>query len=305
MMLWGSLLEASIRLTVPILLAALGELVAQRSGVIDIGLEGMMSAGAYFGYLAMTAIGDPWTACALAVIAGVVVAGIMASISIWGQVNQILVGFGLFVMVPGMTAFLSRQYDTGNAVTPPLEPLTIPRLSDIPLIGNAFFSQNGFYYATIAACVGVWLLLNRTRFGLSVTACGHDPEVAARKGVKIDLVRSMATLICGGFAGLAGAALTVGALGEFTPGVTGGRGFIAIAVVILGRWNVGGVVIAALAIGFTDALRLRLSSGSDFPVQLLAMLPWVVMLVMLIVGARFARIPRALGRTLGAATATE
>ena len=149
----------------------------------------------------------------------------------------------------------------------------------------------------------IWAFFNRTLLGLQVTACGHDPKVASLKGVAVLWIRTAATLACGAMAGLAGAALTVGALGQFRPGVTGGLGFIAIAVVILGRWRVQGVVVAAFAIGFADALRLRLGSQLNFPVQLLAMLPWIVVLVMLIAGARFANVPRALGRTFGSATA--
>jgi simple sugar transport system permease protein len=304
-MLWDSLFQSSIRLTIPVLLAALGELMAQRSGVINIGLEGMMSAGAYIGYIVMSTTGDPWLASGFAATAGMAVAAIMVGAAIWGQVNQILVGFALFIMVPGITAFLFRQHETSLSVTAPLEPFIVPGLSDIPFIGRALFSQDAYYYATVALCILLWLLLNRTRFGLSTMASGHDPEVAVRKGVRVNIVRSLATLLCGGVTGLAGAALTVGALGGFTPGVTGGRGFLAIAVVILGRWKVGGVVIAALAIGFTDALRLRLSSLTHFPIQLIAMLPWIVMLTMLIVGARLGGMPRALGRNFGAATSTE
>ena len=236
-----------------------------------------------------------------AVLAGAAVSAVMAGVAIWGQVNQILVGFALFIMVPGLVAFLYQQHTTTLVVTPALDRLSLPGLSDLPVIGGAFFSQNGFYYGVVALCLLVWVWMHRTRFGLSVSACGHDPEVALSKGIAVRWVRTQATLACGALAGLGGAALTVGALGSFSPGVTGGRGFVAIAIVILGRWSVGWTVLAALAIGLSDALRLRLGSQVDFPVQLLAMLPWLVVLVMLIAGARFAKMPRALGRNVGAA----
>ena len=234
-------------------------------------------------------------------LAGAAVSAVMAGVAIWGQVNQILVGFALFIMVPGLVAFLYQQHTTTLVVTPALNRLSLPGLSDLPAIGGAFFSQNGFYYGVVALCLLVWVWMHRTRFGLSVSACGHDPEVALSKGIAVRWVRTQATLACGALAGLGGAALTVGALGSFSPGVTGGRGFVAIAIVILGRWSVRWTVLAALAIGLSDALRLRLGSQVDFPVQLLAMLPWLVVLVMLIAGARFAKMPRALGRNVGAA----
>lgn len=303
MSFWISVLEASVRLGVPLLLVALGELIAERSGVINIGLEGMMSAGAYVGFVVMAAINNAQLAIPAAMLAGIVVASVMAGVAIWGRVNQILTGFALFVMVPAAAAFLYQQNTSGLVVTPALPVLSVPILRDLPIVGRVFFAQNEFYYIAVTLCVLIWAFFNRTLLGLQVTACGHDPDVATLKGVPVMWIRSIATVACGAMAGLAGAALTVGALGQFSPGVTGGLGFIAIAVVILGRWRVQGVVIAAFAIGFADAFRLRLGSQLNFPIQLLAMLPWIVVLLMLIAGARFANVPRALGRTFGSTTA--
>jgi general nucleoside transport system permease protein len=301
---WISVLEASVRLGVPLLLVALGELIAERSGVINIGLEGMMSAGAYIGFVAMAAIGNAEAAMIAAALAGMAVAAIMAGVAIWGRVNQILTGFALFAMVPAVTAFLYQQNMSSLVVTPALPVLAIPGLSQIPFVGRVLFAQNEFYYIAIGLCFIVWTLFNRTLLGLRITACGHNPQVAASKGVSVLSVRTAATFACGALAGLGGAALTVGALGQFSPGVTGGLGFVAIAAVILGRWRVQGVVIAAAAIGFADAFRLRLGSQVNFPVQLLAMLPWIVVLLMLIAGARFANVPRALGRNFQSTAAT-
>ena len=303
MIFWISVLEASIRLSVPLLLLALGELVAERSGVINIGLEGMMSAGAFVGFLVMASSGDPHLACLAAIAAGMLVAAMMSGVSVWLGVNQILTGFAIFVMVPAITAFLHQQNLTSLIVTPALPLFSVEAFDYLPAIVRIFFSQNEFYYLTILLCFVVWILFSKTNFGLSLAACGQDPEVASSKGLSVKWLRTVATLICGAFAGLAGAALTVGALGQFNTGVTGGRGFIAIAAVILGRWRLGGVILAAAAIGFTDALRLRLSSQVHFPVDLLAMLPWIVVMLLLIAGSRVANVPRALGRNIGS-TAT-
>jgi general nucleoside transport system permease protein len=293
---WISVFEASVRLGVPLLLVALGELIAERSGVINIGLEGMMSAGAYVGFLVMAISSSDQLALPAAALSGAAVAAVMVVAAIWAGVNQILTGFALFVMVPAATAFLYQQNLSGLVVTPPLPNIAIPGLSEIPALGQVLFNQNEFYYAAVGLCLLVWALFNRTPLGLQITACGHDPEVAASKGVPVLWIRTGATLVCGALAGFAGAALTVGALGQFSPGVTGGLGFIAIAAVILGRWRVQGVVLAAAAIGIADAFRLRLGSQVNFPVQLLAMLPWIVVLLMLVAGAQFANVPRALGR---------
>lgn len=296
---WVSLLEAGVRLTVPLLIVALGELVSERSGVINIGIEGNMAAGAYVGFVAMAMTGDPVLAGLCGIAAGMCVSAIMAGVSVWGGVNQILTGFSLFIMVPAIMAFLYQQQATKLMITPAMPRLPIPLLADIPLLGPVLFNQNAFYYLAIALCVVVWTLLNRTRFGLSITACGQDPEVALSKGLSVVWLRTSATLFAGACAGLAGVALTVGALGQFSPGVTDGRGFIAIAAVILGRWQLGGVVLAAVAIGFSDALQLRLARQINVSSQLMAMIPWIVVLAMLIAGARVARMPRALGRSIG------
>lgn len=290
------LLEAAIRLTVPLLLVALGELVSQRSGVINIGLEGMMSAGAYVGYVVMVKTGDPVTAAVAATAAGALAATIMVAFAVWGEVEQILVGFAIFILVPGLTGFLAEQLTEGLGVTPLLPPDAIPYLSDIPIVGKALFAGNGFYWATVALTVCIYFFLVRTRFGLLMAASGHNPSVALASGVPVKWMRTIAVLICGGMAGLGGASLTIGALGSFSTIVTGGRGFIAIAIVILGRWQLGGVVVAALAIGFADACRLRLGSELGVPVQILAMAPWLVMLAMLIIGARWAVAPAGLGK---------
>lgn len=290
------LLVTAVSLSIPVLLAALGELISERAGVLNIGLEGMMAAGAFIGYLVMLNTSNPWLSGAAAMVAGMVVAGLMAAVSVYGGANQIVTGFALFLMAPGIVDFLYAQ-NTDLGATPALDNLEIPGLSSIPLIGKALFVQNGFYYATIAIALLVYFVLAKTRFGLEVTAVGHDPGAAEAKGVRVRPVRAAATLCAGMLGGLGGAALTVGTLGSYSSGVIGGAGFVAIAIVILGRWRVGYVVIAALAFGLTDALALRLESDVDIPVQILGLLPWIVVLFMLVIGARVAVMPRALGRT--------
>lgn len=296
----SSVLATAISLMVPILLAALGETIAERAGVINIGLEGMMVAGAYAGFETMHSSQSGIAAVVAAAAAGSVVALIMSAAAVYGRANQIVTGFALFILVPGVIDFLyNHQVSTLPTVpsTEPLPSLAIPLVHRIPVIGSAFFDQNVFWYLAVGLAVVVAILLRRTRFGLELTACGHSPEAASSKGVHVERVRALATILAGALAGLGGAALTVGALGSYSPGVIAGRGFVAIAIVILGRWRVVWVVAAAAAVGLADALRLRLTETIDVPVQLLGLLPWVVVLILLVGTGRAAGVmPRAIGK---------
>jgi simple sugar transport system permease protein len=296
----SSVLATGVALLVPVLLAALGELVSERAGVINIGLEGMMVAGGYAGFMVMHDTGSPLLAMASAAVFGMLVAAVMAAVAVYGRANQIVAGFALFVMVPGVVDFLYNDKTATLTEVPStkvLGHLTIPVLNDIPVVGDALFSQNVFYYLAIALAVVIFFVFRRTRFGLELAACGHNPEAAQSRGIHVLRVRSLATLCAGGLAGLGGAALTVGALGSYSPGVMNGRGFVAIAIVILGRWRVTWVAAAAVVIGLSDALQLRLGDKVDVPVQLLGLVPWIVVLVLLIASYRSLGVmPRALGR---------
>jgi simple sugar transport system permease protein len=296
-----SVLATGVALLVPVLLAALGELVAERGGVINIGLEGMMVAGGYAGFLVMHDTGNAVLAMVAAVVFGMVVAAVMAAVAVYGRANQIVAGFALFVLVPGVVDFLYNDKTATLTEVPStkvLGHLTIPVLHDIPVVGEALFSQNVFYYLAIALAIAIFFVFRRTRFGLEVAACGHNPEAAQSRGIHVLRIRSLATLCAGALAGLGGAALTVGALGSYSPGVMNGRGFVAIAIVILGRWRVVWVAAAAAVVGLSDALQLRLGDKVDVPVQLLGLVPWLVVLVLLIASYRSLGVmPRALGRS--------
>ena len=293
---WIGVMSEGILLTLPVLLAALGELVAERSGVLNIGLEGMMAVGAFAAFFVMAHAGNPVLAIVCAAAAGTAVAGLMVLISVRGGADQIVTGFALVVLAPAIAAYLYTQNSSAFNSVPILPNLRVPGIGGNAVV-KLLLEQNAFYFLTILLAVLVWFILNRTRFGLESVAAGHDPGTARAKGVDVAGVRTVATLLAGAFAGLGGAALTIGVLGSFSPGVTGGRGFVAIAIVILGRWRLGWTVLGALLFGETSALELALSTSVGLPVQLPAMLPWVVVLLMLILGARSTVMPRALGRS--------
>jgi len=293
-------LSSGIRLAVPILLAAIGELIAERSGVVNMGLEGMMTAGAFAAFLVtLTYPNSPMLALAAAVAAGALVGLIMAGFTVVGGANQIVTGLALVILVPGLVNFIDVQTTQHFTSIPVLGAIGVPGLDAIPVLGSAVFQQNIFFYIALGLALLLEVLLVQTRIGLSLSAAGHDPEIAAAKGVNTVVVRSLAVVVAGACAGLGGAALTLGALGTYTPGVVGGRGYVALAVVILGAWQMRWIVAGALLFGITDALQLRLTNVLPIPVDLFAMLPWIVVLLMLIIGSRHARVPRSLSRIGG------
>jgi ABC-type uncharacterized transport system permease subunit len=280
-----AVMNSSIRLMVPLLLAALGELISQRSGVMNIGLEGFMTAGAFTAFAVAVGGWGLAPAILLAAVAGAAVAGLMALGAVWLRGNAILVGFALFVMLPGLSNFLYVQQNNQDA-TPRLHLLTVPGLDNIPIIGRALFSQNIFYWMAIVFCVVVYLLFSRTQAGLIITAAGHEPETVRKRGRSPRMVQTVALLACGSLAGLGGASLSLGAVGSYQPNIVDGRGLIAVAIVILGRWNVSGAIAGAFLIALLDALKLRVTQGSEIPVQLLGALPWVVVILMLLASTR-------------------
>lgn len=291
-----AVLSSTIRLMVPLLLAGLGELISERAGVMNIGLEGYMTAGAFAAF--MVAVGGWGVAPAILLAAAVAaaVASVMAVGAVWLRGNMILVGFALFILVPGLSNFLYVQQSNLGA-TPPLRPIAVPVLSDLPVIG-VLFAGNVFYWLAIFAGLLVYVLFTRTQVGLVISAAGHDPEAVRKRGRSPQMVQTAAILVCGALAGLGGAALSLGAVGAYQPNIVDGRGLIVIAIVILGRWTVAGAVGGAFLIALLDALALRVSRDSEIPVQLIGGLPWVVVIVMLLASARLkSNAPRTLTQT--------
>jgi ABC-type uncharacterized transport system permease subunit len=277
--------NSSVRLMVPLLLAALGEVISERAGIMNVGLEGMMTAGAFSAYVAVVfGFGVP-AAVLIAAVWGLLAGSLMALGAVWMRGNAILVGFALFILIPGLANFLFVQGKL-TAATPALGDISIPYLSKIPMLGAAFFSQNFFYYLALVLTVLVWAMFAYTRAGLVLSAVGHNPAKAETIGILPRRVQTFALLACGAFAGLGGAALSLGAVGSYVPNIIGGRGFIVIAIVILGRWTVMGAVAGAFLMGVLEALKLNLPQISDIPIHLLGGLPWIVVVLMLIASAR-------------------
>jgi ABC-type uncharacterized transport system permease subunit len=280
----GGFLAAAMRVATPIMLAATGETITQRSGVLNLGIEGMMLAGALAATLGATAAG-PWTGVALGIAAGMLLAAVFALVVIGARADQVIAGTAITLGAVGLTGTIYRQaYGTGGAGLdlPTLAPIPLPGLSSLPILGPALFSQPAPTYLALLAVPIMWWLLFRTRAGLALRATGESAEVARASGVPTPRVRTAATLVGGAFAGLAGATLVLAQVGSFAERMTAGRGYVAIAIVVLGRWHPVGVAVAALAFGVAMALQFLFQTLElDLPYQLFLMLPYVLALLAL------------------------
>jgi general nucleoside transport system permease protein len=295
----GGFLAAAVRVATPLLLAATGETVTERAGVINLGLEGMMLAGALAATLGASAAG-PWTGLALAVLVGMLLAAAFAGIAIGARADQIIAGTALTLGAVGLTGTIYRHaYGTGGAglALPTLAPVPIPLLSHIPVLGPALFDQPAPTYLALVALPVVWWVLFRTRAGLALRATGEGAAMARAAGVRTGLVRTAATVVGGGFAGLAGATLVLAQVGTFAEKMTAGRGYVAIAIVVLGRWHPAGVAVAALLFGAATALQYVFQSlGLAVPYQLFLMLPYALTLLALAGAVGRVRAPADLGK---------
>ncbi|HET6797641.1 MAG TPA: ABC transporter permease [Gemmatimonadales bacterium] len=290
---------AAVRVATPLLFAATGETISERSGVINLGMEGIMLAGALAAALGAAA-GGPWAGMLAALCAGMVLAGIFALIVIGARADQIITGTAITLAAIGITGTIYRKaYGAAGAglSIPTLRPLAIPGLSRIPIIGSGFFDQPAPTYLAVAAVPLVWWVLFRTRLGLQLRATGEAAAMARAAGVRTTAIRVGSVLVGGALGGLGGATLVLAQVGTFAERMTAGRGYLAIAIVVVGRWHPGGVAAAALLFGLATALQF-LSQALDVqaPYQLFLMLPYLITLLALAGVVGRVRAPGDLGR---------
>lgn len=294
-------LAASVRLGVPLALAAMGEAITERSGVINIGLEGSLIAGALGGALAALAFGSGGAGVLGGAAAGVLAALVFAAFAVGLGTDQIITGTAITLGGLGFTGavYQARFGATGTALTlPTLAPLPIPWLADIPWLGSALFAQAPTAYVAYLLAPALWYFLFRTEWGLELRAVGENPDAAQAAGVRVRRVRVLAVLFGGALAGIAGAHLALAHAGTFAENMSAGRGFIAIAVVALGRWNPPLVLLAALLFGAASALQFLLQAvGIDLPYQLFLAFPYLLTLAALAGWLGRTRAPAALGTT--------
>lgn len=281
----SNLILAGVRMATPLIFLALAELYSQRAGLVHIGLEGLASIGSLVGFLVSLITGSPLLGMAAGAAAGILVNMIYAYATITLCAEQIVYGMAINIFAPALAAFIYRVYfGAGSELVQValMETVAIPGLKDIPFIGPLLFDQTPMVYLAYALVIFTAIYFNKTKSGLNFKAVGEHPKAAATLGINVIGVRYAASVICGALAGMGGAYLTTCYTTTYVDGNVAGRGFIALAAVIFGRWTGGGVLLACLFFGFCDALQIRLQVGSfGVPYQFFQMIPYIATVVVL------------------------
>lgn len=277
----AGLIAGSVTLAVPLVFGSLSGVLCERVGVVNIAIEGQLLGGAFTAAMVATMTGNPFVGLLAAAVAGAVVSMVLALFSIKYLVNQIIVGVVLNVLVSGVTGFLFStvmQADKAAFNSPGRLPIIdIPVLSSIPVLGPILFKQSVVGYLMYIAVIVVWIGLFKTKWGLRVRAVGEHPQAADTMGIKVNATRFWNVTLGGAIAGIGGSFFTLVAIDSFTKEISGGRGFIALAALIFGRWNPIGAFFAALLFGFADNLQSIVTIiGTPVPSQFMAMLPYLV-----------------------------
>lgn len=283
----------------PLVLAALGGILSERSGVVNIALEGMMLLGAFVGFAVAFKANNLWLGVVAAVLAGMLIAALHAVLSIGLLVDQIVSGTVINILALGLTGVFYRTYlQEANLKGPGTLPQwDVPLLADLPVVGRLLFQQQLVTYAMLVLLVVVHVVLFRTVWGLRTRACGEHPLAAETAGISVYRVRYLNVIASGALAGLGGAYFSLQQIGNFLPNMTGGKGFIALAAMIFGQWTPLGSLLASLLFSGAGALAGRLQIyGVNIPSQLLSMLPYVLTIIV-VAGARGRSVaPAAVGR---------
>jgi ABC-type uncharacterized transport system permease subunit len=279
-------LGSSLRLTVPLTFATIGGMFSERSGVYNIGLEGMILFGAFGAAVGAFFMGTPLAGLALGICLGAAGGLLLSILAVSLHVNQLVSGIAINMFAIGLTSFLSRVVFSGKATTmslPGFKPVAIPVLSKIPVIGPVFFNQDPLVYIMYLMIVLLYFILFYTPWGLNMRAVGEYPRAADTAGVSVYKVRYASVIASGALAGMGGCYLVLSQIFLFTEHMSAGKGFIALAAIILGRWNPVGGFFACLLFGACEALQLRLQFyHQDVPYQIFSMLPYVASILALI-----------------------
>ncbi|MBI5958181.1 MAG: ABC transporter permease [Chloroflexi bacterium] len=306
-LLTASVIASGIRLAMPYLYAAIGETFGQRSGVLNLGVEGVMLLGAYSSFWGVYQLTpdkatsfDPMALAAgvlVAVLVGLLMGLATAFINVTLQAEQGISGIGIYLFGLGMSTLLFQKNFSQVVTVKGFPKIHFPVLSDIPLIGEIFFRQNLLVYGAFALIPLAWFVLHKTTFGLRLRAVGQNPEAADSMGISVTRVRYMAVIIGGVLASVAGASMSIGHLNVFQQNLTDGRGFIAVALVYFGSWRPYGVMYGALLFSLVTALQIKaVTIGIGIPSELLSMTPYLLTIIALIFASRRIDQPAALTR---------
>ncbi|GGY36850.1 ABC transporter permease [Bacterioplanes sanyensis] len=276
-----NILYATIRTGTPLILIALGEMVCEKSGVLNLGQEGMLLVGAVIGFIAATVTGNLFIAVWFAIFAGMLMALLFGFLAISLASNQVATGLALTIFGTGLSAFLGSNY-VGIGLDG-MQPLAIPLLSDLPVIGKVLFQHDPLVYVALTLFALVFWLFKYSRLGLKIRAVGENPEAANAIGINVQLLRYAAVLFGGAMTGLAGAYLSLAYTPMWSEGMSAGRGWIALALVVFASWKAERILLGAYLFGFASILHLVLQ-GTRFevPPNIMAMLPYVATIVVLV-----------------------
>ena len=295
-----TILKAMAMGAVPILLASLGELFSERGGLVNIGLEGIMAIGAFVGFAVAKVTGNLWMGLLVAMLAGIVVNMIYAFCTVTLCSDQVVTGMAINILAPAIALFGYNLFvgaNPANATGEQMASIAIPGLSQIPFIGDALFNQTPVAYLAFLLVPCVAVFFNRFRAGLSFRSVGENPQAAETLGINVVRMKYVACVACGALAAAGGAFLTLCYTPIYTDGIVMGRGFIALATLIFGRWNAFGVLAASLLFGFFDGTSVALQAQFQAaPIMFFKMIPYVFTIVALIFfGSRSAG-PKASGK---------
>lgn len=290
---------AAIRIASPLIFATMGELICERAGVLNLGIEGIMTVGAFAGWITVYAGGDLWTGVLIAALAGSMFGLLHGVLTVPLGLSQHVTGIGITLLATSLTYFTYRVALADSTSPPkiePFQPYPVPGLSEIPFIGEILFMQTPLtYLAFIGVALVAWVLY-RTPLGLAVRAAGENPVAVEAQGISVTGIRVGAVMVGSAFMAVGGAFLTMSAFNSFFFEMINGRGWICIALVVFGSWRPGKALIGAILFAAFDAYQVRLQqvTGGVIPYQIFLMLPYVLSIVALIVVARRATYPKAL-----------
>jgi general nucleoside transport system permease protein len=291
-----ALVAGGVLAAVPLLLASLGETISEQAGVLNVGLEGMMLAGAYGGFVVALETGSTWLGLGAGVVVGMLVSVLMVVLCVRMRLDQIVIGIGIVLLAEGVTSLLfDARYAASRPRLPQAAEWSVPGLSELPVLGESIFTQHPVVYLAVAFVIAAHYLLRRTSAGLSLRAAGEKPAALDAAGVSVTGTRSWAALSAGAFGGLGGAYLSIIAAGTFTPFMTQGQGFIAIVIAMLARgiapWTIVGSLLFGMSLSVSTALQLI---GIEISTDYVQMLPFVAVIVVLVLFARRSYLPTAL-----------
>lgn len=291
-----NMLIATLRMAVPLAIASIGSVLCERSGIINLGIEGMMLVGAFGAVAGAHYTGSAWMGVFVGILVGGLFGLIHAVLCIKFRTNQAVSGVGINIFASGLTIVLCRAIwdsDGSSGTVEQVGNMTIPGLNKIPLIGQLFENQSPFLYITAVIVFVSWYVMYKTNIGLRLRTIGDHPKAAATAGVNVTKYRYICVVLCGMMCGMAGAYLSVDQSNLFVKEMVAGRGFMALAATIFGGWNPAGSLLASLLFAFAQAIRINVEMA--LPQRILQMVPYLLTLLVLIVFGRRAQGPTAAG----------